>query len=158
MAIYKALISVKFRNALVLSPHRSAVRCTNEAVKVVREASIEEGLPAAAISCRTTSSREATDALMKHEKTAVILATGTLGLYTQRAPPAGPPSTSDPGSVPVFVERTADVEKVARYILVDECFDNGTMCASEQFVVVDAPVEEAVRRQFRAQGGYFLST
>jgi acetaldehyde dehydrogenase (acetylating) len=58
----------------------------------------------------------------------------------------------------VFVERTADVEKAARYILVGECFDDRTMCASEQSVVVDAPVEEAVRRQFRAQAGYFLST
>jgi acetaldehyde dehydrogenase (acetylating) len=75
-AIFKCLIAIKSRNAIVLSPHPSAARCINETVKVVRDAAIKEGLPADAIACMTTATIEGTEALMKHKQTAVILATG----------------------------------------------------------------------------------
>lgn len=156
-AIFKALISIKSRNALVLSPHHLAVRCTNEAVRVVREAGIEEGLPVDAIGCMTTTTRDATEALMKHEKTAVILATGGLGLVRAAYSSGKPTFGVGPGNVPVFVERTADISKAVRDIVAGKCFDNGTICASEQSVVVDAPVEVVVREQFWSQGGHFLS-
>jgi acetaldehyde dehydrogenase (acetylating) len=156
-AIFKCLIAVKSRNAIVLSPHPSAARCINESVKVVKEAALKEGLPADAIGCMTTATIEGTEALMKHKQTAVILATGGIGLVRAAYSSGKPAFGVGPGNVPVFVERTADVAKAVQDILTGKCFDNGTICASEQAVVCDAPIEREVREQFKAQGGHFLS-
>ena len=156
-AIFKILIAIKSRNAIVLSPHPSAARCINETVKAMREAGAKEGLPAEAIGCMTTATIEGTEALMKHKMTAVILATGGLGLVRAAYSSGKPAFGVGPGNVPVFVERSADVPKAVQDILTSKCFDNGTICASEQAIVVDAPVETAVREQFKLQGAYFLS-
>jgi acetaldehyde dehydrogenase (acetylating) len=155
--IFKALISVKSRNALVISPHHAATRCTNETIRVLREAAVKEGLPAAALGCISRTTREGTRALMKHEHTAVVLATGGAGLVHAAYSSGKPAFGVGPGNVPVFVERTANVGKAAQDILAGKCFDNGTVCASEQSVVVDAPLERAVRKQLRVRGGHFLS-
>ena len=156
-AIFKILIAVKSRNAIVLSPHPSAARCINETVKAMREAGVKAGLPADAIGCMTTATIEGTEALMKHKMTAVILATGGIGLVRAAYSSGKPAFGVGPGNVPVFVERSADVPKAVQDILTGKCFDNGTICASEQAVVVDAPIEMAVREQFILQGGYFVS-
>ncbi|MDT4955369.1 MAG: hypothetical protein QOJ02_3507 [Acidobacteriota bacterium] len=156
-AIFKCLIAIKSRNAIVLSPHPSAARCINETVKVVRDAAIKEGLPADAIGCMTTATIEGTESLMKHKQTAVILATGGIGLVRAAYSSGKPAFGVGPGNVPSFIERTANVPKAVQDILTGTCFDNGTICASEQAVVVDAPVEREVREQFKAQGGHFLS-
>ena len=156
-AIFKALICIKSRNALVLSPHHAAVRCTNETVRILREAAAEEGLPPDALGCMVRTTREGTQALMKHEHTAVILATGGAGLVRAAYSSGKPAFGVGPGNVPVFVERTANVDKAVRDILAGKCFDNGTICTSEQSMVVDAPLERAVREQFRVRGGHFLS-
>src|SRR5256714_6730312 len=157
-AIFKILIAVKSRNAIVLSPHPSAAKCINETARVMREAGVKEGLPAEAVACMTSATIEGTEALMKHKQTAVILATGGIGLVRAAYSSGKPAFGVGPGNVPVFVERTANVAKAVQDILTGTCFDNGTICASEQAVVVDAPVERAVREQFRAQGGHFLTT
>src|SRR5206468_253243 len=156
-AIFKVLIAIKSRNAIVLSPHPSAARCINETVKSMREAGVKEGLPADAIGCMTTATIEGTEALMKHKQTAVILATGGIGLVRAAYSSGKPAFGVGPGNVPVLIERTADVPKAVQDILTSKCFDNGTICASEQAIVVDAPVETAVREQFKLQGAYFLS-
>ncbi|HXL82467.1 MAG TPA: aldehyde dehydrogenase family protein [Pyrinomonadaceae bacterium] len=156
-AIFKVLIAIKSCNAIVLSPHPSAARCINESVRVMREAGIKEGLPADAIGCMTTATIEGTEALMKHKQTAVILATGGIGLVRAAYSSGKPAFGVGPGNVPVFIERSADVPKAVQDILTSKCFDNGTICASEQAVVCDAPVESVVREQFKAQGAYFLS-
>jgi acetaldehyde dehydrogenase (acetylating) len=156
-AIFKILIAIKSRNAVVLSPHPSAARCINESARVMREAAVKEGLPADAIGCMTTSTIEGTEALMKHKQTAVILATGGIGLVRAAYSSGKPAFGVGPGNVPVFLERTADVPKAVQDILTGKTFDNGTICASEQAVVCDAPIEKAVRDQFKAQGGHFLS-
>jgi acetaldehyde dehydrogenase (acetylating) len=156
-AIFKILIAIKSRNAVVLSPHPSAARCINESARVMREAGVREGLPAGAIGCMTTATIEGTEALMKHKQTAVILATGGIGLVRAAYSSGKPAFGVGPGNVPVFVERTADVPKAVQDILTGKTFDNGTICASEQAVVCDAPIEKAVRDQFKAQGGHFLS-
>ena len=156
-AIFKVLIAIKSRNAIVLSPHPSAARCINETVRVMREAGIKEGLPADAVACMTTATIEGTEALMKHKQTAVILATGGIGLVRAAYSSGKPAFGVGPGNVPVFIERTADVPKAVQDILTGKTFDNGTICASEQAVVCDAPIEKAVRDQFKAQGGHFLS-
>jgi acetaldehyde dehydrogenase (acetylating) len=157
-AIFKVLIAIKSRNAIVLSPHPSAARCINETVRVMREAGIKEGLPAEAIACMTTATIEGTEALMKHKATAVILATGGIGLVRAAYSSGKPAFGVGPGNVPVFIERTADVAKAVQDILTGKCFDNGTICASEQAVVCDAPIESAVREQFKAQGAHFISS
>ena len=156
-AIFKILIAIKSRNAIVMSPHPSAARCINETVKGMREAGIKEGLPADAIGCMTTATIEGTEALMKHKATAVILATGGIGLVRAAYSSGKPAFGVGPGNVPVFIERSADVPKAVQDILTGKCFDNGTICASEQAVVVDAPIEMAVREQFKLQGGHFIS-
>jgi acetaldehyde dehydrogenase (acetylating) len=156
-AIFKILIAIKSRNAIVMSPHPSAARCINETAKAMREAGVKAGLPADAIGCMTTATIEGTEALMKHKQTAVILATGGIGLVRAAYSSGKPAFGVGPGNVPVFIERSADVAKAVQDILTSKCFDNGTICASEQAVVVDAPIEMAVREQFKLQGGYFIS-
>src|SRR4026207_545265 len=156
-AIFKILISIKSRNTVVLSPHPSAAKCINESARVMREAAVKEGLPAAAIACMTMATIEGTEALMKHKQTAVILATGGIGLVRAAYSSGKPAFGVGPGNVPVFVERTADVPKAVQDILTSKTFDNGPICASEQAVVCDAPIEQAVRDQFKAQGAHFLS-
>jgi len=156
-AIFKILISIKSRNAIVLSPHPSAAKCINETARIMREVAIKEGLPADAIGCMSTATIEGTEALMKNRLTAVILATGGIGLVRAAYSSGKPAFGVGPGNVPVFVERTADVALAVQNILTGKTFDNGTICASEQAVVVDAPVAKAVRAEFAQQGGHFLS-
>jgi acetaldehyde dehydrogenase (acetylating) len=156
-AIFKILIAIKSRNAIVLSPHPSAARCINETVKAMREAGVKEGLPADAIGCMTTATIEGTEALMKHKMTAVILATGGIGLVRAAYSSGKPAFGVGPGNVPVFIERSANVAKAVQDILTGKCFDNGTICASEQAIVCDAQIENAVREQLKLQGGHFLS-
>jgi acetaldehyde dehydrogenase (acetylating) len=156
-AIFKILIAIKSRNTVVLSPHPSAAKCINETARVMRDAGVKEGLPAEAIGCMTTATIEGTETLMKHKQTAVILATGGIGLVRAAYSSGKPAFGVGPGNVPVCIERTADVPKAVQDILTGKCFDNGTICASEQAVVCDAPLEQAVREQFKLQGAHFLS-
>lgn len=156
-AIFKILISIKSRNSIVLSPHPSASRAINETAKNMREAGVKEGLPAEAIGCMTTATIEGTEALMKHKMTAVILATGGIGLVRAAYSSGKPAFGVGPGNVPVFIERSANVPKAVQDILTGKCFDNGTICASEQAIVVDAPIEMAVREQFKLQGAHFVN-
>lgn len=156
-AIFKIIIAIKSRNTIVLSPHPSAAKCIAETTRVLREAAVKEGLPPDAIHCLTTSALEGTETLMKHKRTAVILATGGIGLVRAAYSSGKPAFGVGPGNVPVFIERTANVQKAVSDILTGTCFDNGTICASEQSVVCDAPIVSQVREQFKQQGGHFLN-
>ena len=156
-AIFKALIAIKSRNAIVLSPHPAAARCIGETVRILREAAIAEGLPPDALQVIPQATLEATDALMKHPQTAVILATGGLGLVRAAYSSGKPAFGVGPGNVPVFIEKSANIEKAVGDILTGTCFDNGTICASEQSVVVDASIAKIARQQFTAQGAHFLN-
>lgn len=156
-AIFKVLIAIKSRNSIVLSPHPSAARCIAETARVMRDVAVQNGLPGDAIYCLKNSTIEGTEALMKHKRTAVILATGGIGLVRAAYSSGKPAFGVGPGNVPVFIERTANVAKAVSDILTSTCFDNGTICASEQSVVVDAPIEALVRDEFKSQGGHFLN-
>lgn len=155
-AIFKIIIAIKSRNTIVLSPHPSAAGCIAETARIMRDAGVRAGLPQAAIQCLTYSTIEGTEALMRHKRTAVILATGGTGLVRAAYSSGKPAFGVGPGNVPVYIESTANVEKAVADILTGTCFDNGTICASEQSVVVDRAIESAVREQFLAQGGHFL--
>lgn len=157
-AIFKIIIAIKSRNTIVLSPHPSAARCIAESARIMREAGVGEGLPVEAIYCIQNPTIEGTETLMKHKRTAVILATGGIGLVRAAYSSGKPAFGVGPGNVPVFIEGSADVEKAVSDILTSTCFDNGTICASEQSVVVDRSVESAVREQFKLQGGHFLNS
>ena len=156
-AIYKILIALKARCPIVLSPHPAAVKCITRVAEVMEEAARRAGAPAGAINWMTTVTLEGTQELMKHRDVAVILATGGMGLV-RAAYSAGKPAYGvGPGNAPAYIERTADLKKAVRDIITGKTFDNGVLCSSENSVVVDEPVAETVKREFQAQGGYFLS-
>src|SRR5262245_9796920 len=143
-AIYKALIALKGRNTIVFSPHPSAVRCINETSRLIAEAAARAGAPAGVISCMKQPTMEGTSELMKNELTSLILATGGTGLV-KAAYSAGKPAFGvGPGNVPAYIEKTADVSKAVRDILTGKCFDNGTLCSSEQAIICDEGVKESV--------------
>lgn len=156
-AIFKIIIAIKSRNSIVLSPHPSAARCIAETTRVMKAAGIGAGLPESSVKCLETSTIEGTEALMKHEKTAVILATGGIGLVRAAYSSGKPAFGVGPGNVPVYVESSADLGKAAADILTGTCFDNGTICASEQSVVADSAVAAQLKKEFESRGGYFLS-
>ena len=156
-AIYKILISLKARCTIVLSPHPSAVKCITRVAEVMEDAARRAGAPAGAINWMTTVTLEGTQELMKHRDVAVILATGGMGLV-RAAYSAGKPAYGvGPGNAPAFIERTANVKKAVHDVITGKTFDNGVLCSSENSVVVDDPIAEDVKREFLAQGGYFLS-
>src|SRR5262249_12809855 len=152
--IYKALIALKGRNVIVFSPHPSAVRCINETAKLLAQSAERAGAPRGVISCMKVATTEGTQELMKHALTSLILATGGTGLV-RAAYSAGKPAFGvGPGNVPTYIEKTADVAKAVRDILTGKCFDNGTLCSSEQSIVCDEAVKDSVLEELRKQGAY----
>ncbi len=157
-AIYKILIAIKARCAVVMTPHPSAARCITQTADLMNEAGRRAGLPDGAIGWMTTVTLEGTQALMKAREVAVILATGGMGLV-RAAYSAGKPAYGvGPGNAPCYIESSADVRKAANDILTGKAFDHGVLCSSPNSVVVDQAVEAEARRQFKDQGGYFLSS
>jgi acetaldehyde dehydrogenase (acetylating) len=156
-AIYKILIALKARCSIVLSPHPAAVRCITRVAEVMYEAARRAGAPEGCVNWMTTVSLEGTSELMKHRDVAVILATGGLGLV-RAAYSAGKPAYGvGPGNAPAYIERSANLKKAVADIITGKTFDNGVLCSSENSVVVDEPIAEEVRREFQAQGGYFMN-
>jgi acetaldehyde dehydrogenase (acetylating) len=156
-AIYKILIAVKARCPIVISPHPSAVRCITRVAEIMNEAARKAGAPEGTINWMTIVTLEGTQELMKARETAVILATGGMGLV-RAAYSAGKPAYGvGPGNAPAYIESSADVSKAVRDIVTGKTFDNGVLCSSENSVVVDAPLVEEVKRAFQATGGYFMS-
>jgi acetaldehyde dehydrogenase (acetylating) len=156
-AIYKILIALKARCTVVISPHPQAVKCITRVAEVMDEAARRAGAPAGSINWMTTVTLEGTQELMKQRDVAVILATGGMGLV-RAAYSAGKPAYGvGPGNAPAFIERTADVRKAVHDVITGKTFDNGVLCSSENSVVVDAPIADAVKREFQAQGGYFMN-
>ena len=156
-AIYKVLIALKARCAIVISPHPSAVRCITRAVEIMAEAAARAGAPAGSIGWMNTVTLEGTQELMKHRDVAVILATGGMGLV-RAAYSAGKPAYGvGPGNAPCYIERSADLKKAASDIMIGKTFDNGVLCSSPNSVVVDQAVDAELRREFEALGAYFMN-
>ena len=156
-AIYKVLIAIKARCALVISPHPAAVGCITRSVELMNRAGLAAGLPDGAITWMQTVTLEGTQELMSHRDVAVILATGGMGLV-RAAYSAGKPAYGvGPGNAPAYIERSADFRKAVRDVMTGKTFDNGLLCSSENSVVVDRTIAGDVRHEFDNQGGYFLS-
>lgn len=155
-AIYKILIALKGRNAIVLSPHPTAFRCTCEITNIMREAAVKAGAPPDVICCFTTPTLAGTQELMKHRRTGVILATGGMGIVRAAYSSGKPAFGVGPGNVPAFVDRSADIKKAVADIVFGKTFDNGTVCSSEQALVAEEAIREQVLEELKRNGAYFL--
>lgn len=156
-AMFKALISLKARNAIVCSPHPRTVNCTMESLKVLSSAAEGAGAPHGLIQCLSNPTLEGTEALMRDKNISVILATGSTPMV-KAAYSAGKPAYGvGSGNVPAFIERTANYKKAVADIIYGTTFDNGTLCSSEQAIIVDAPLREKVIEECKAGGCYFVT-
>src|SRR5687768_12494199 len=156
-AIGKALIAVKGRNAIVISPHPRARRCIGETVEVMRRAIERAGGPPDLVLSLSNPTIESTGALMKHKHVSIILATGGSGLVHAAYSSGKPAYGVGPGNVPVYVDRSADVANAARTIVQSQSFDNGTLCCSEQALVLDRPIADAVLAEMQRNGAHVCS-
>src|SRR5277367_1298815 len=156
--IYKTLIALKAQNAIVLSPHPTAMRCICESASVLNRAALKMGAPESLITCLEHPTMQGTEALMKHRLTGVILATGGTGLVRAAYSSGRPAYGVGPGNVPALIERTANVKKAVADIFAGKTFDYGTICSSEQAIVTEEAVREQVLDECRKQDAYFLST
>lgn len=155
---YKALIALKSGNTIVFSPHPKALRCTLKAANIVARAAEQAGAPAGSVSCLTIPSMAGCQELMSAEHTRLILATGGPGMVRAAYSSGKPAIGVGAGNGPAYIHRSADVEKAMRCIVESKTFDNGTVCASEQSIVVEKDMEEQVRKAAAGMGCYFMNT
>jgi acetaldehyde dehydrogenase/alcohol dehydrogenase len=156
-AIFKILIALKTRNPILISPARKARRCTVEAARVCYEAALLADAPEHCIQWLPEGSRELTQAAMAHKSLALILATGGSGLVHSAYSSGTPTIGVGAGNVPVYIERTADVPFAVEQIISSKCFDNGTICASEQAIVAERSIADTVCEEFCRRSARFLS-
>src|SRR5258705_231628 len=156
-AIYKVLIALKARWAIVVSPHPAAARCITRSVEIMCDAAGRAGAAVGSIGWMTNVTLEGTEELMKQRDLAVILANGGMGLVRAAYSSGKPAYGVGPGNAPCYIERSADLAKAASDIMIGKTFDNGVLCSSPNSVVVDEDVAEQVRRQFVSEGAYFMN-
>lgn len=153
-AIFKALLCLKTRNAILISPHPRAKKCTAEAARIVYEAAVKAGAPEGIIGCIEYPSLELTGELM-HEAD-IILATGGPGMVHAAYSSGKPALGVGAGNTPVIIDETADIKLAVSSIIHSKTFDNGMICASEQSVTVLDSIYDEVRDEFERRGCYFL--
>ena len=153
-AIFKTLICLKTRNAIIISPHPSAKACTIEAAKVVLEAAVKAGAPEGIIGWIDVPSLELTNQVMRDSD--IILATGGPGMVKAAYSSGKPALGVGPGNTPVIIDDTADIKMAVNSIIHSKTFDNGMICASEQSVTVLDSIYEEVKKEFQYRGCYFL--
>jgi len=155
-AIFKALICLKTRNGMILSPHPRAKNCTIEAAKVVLEAAVAAGAPEGIIGWIDQPSLELTNLVMSSVD--LILATGGPGMVHSAYSSGKPALGVGPGNVPALVDESADILMAVSSIIHSKTFDNGMICASEQSVIVPDTIYDAVKAEFAARGCHILSS
>ena len=153
--IYKILSAVKARDAIIIAPHPSAAKCSQEAVALMAHAAEENSAPKGLIACMQNISLQGTNELMTHKNTALILATGGTPMVRAAHSTGKPAYGVGPGNVPVYVDRSADVEKAARMIVASKAFDCSTIFATEQAVVADRPIGTRLKQLMEENGAYF---
>jgi len=156
-ALFKILIAMKSRNPIIIFPHGAARKSTNEAARLCYEAALEAGAPENCIQWIPRATREQVLAFMSHKRTALVLATGSVGLVRAAYHSGNPAIGVGPGNVPVYIGKSVDVAFAVDQILLSKLFDNGTICASEQAVVVSKFNAREVREEFKKQGSWFLT-
>lgn len=156
-AIFKSLISLKTRNGIIFSPHPRAKNSTNDAAKLVLDAAVKAGAPKDIIGWIDQPSVELSNALMKHDGIALILATGGPGMVKAAYSSGKPAIGVGAGNVPVVIDETADIKRAVASILMSKTFDNGVVCASEQAAIVVSDVYEEVKERFASHKAHVLS-
>lgn len=155
--IFKAVISLKAGNAIVISPHPHARRCTLETAEILHRAAVAAGAPEGIIQCLTQPTLEATQALMRHQHTAVILATGGSGMVRAAYSSGKPAFGVGPGNVPVLLDGSADVAESVRMVVEGKSFDFGTVCSSEQTLVAEERLRSEVLAALKANRAYICN-
>ncbi len=154
--LFKILIALKTRNPLIIRPHRNATNCSIEAARICYEAALSQDAPEDCVQWVSHLSREETQAMMAHPRLALVLATGGSSLVKAAYSSGTPALGVGAGNVPVFIERTADIPFAVGEIMASKTFDNGTVCASEQAIVVEKAVLGQTVDALQAHGAYFL--
>ena len=155
--LYKSMIAIKARNAIVFSPHPAAAKCTQMAIRLMNEAAVEAGAPENVIQGINLSTMAATNELMHAPEVSMIIATGGPGMVKAAYSSGKPALGVGAGNSPAYIERTADVPAAVRRILASKTFDNGTICASEQSVICETVNHDEVVAEFKRQGAYFMT-
>ena len=154
--IYKALVSIKSGNPIVFSPHPKALNCILETVKIIFKAAHEAGLPDGAMGCISIPTLQATTELMKHKYTNLILATGGPSMVKAAYSSGTPAIGVGAGNGPAFIDKNTDIEKAIKRIIDSKTFDNGTICASEQSIVIEKCIEYKVISSLKSNGAYLM--
>jgi acetaldehyde dehydrogenase/alcohol dehydrogenase len=154
-AIFKALLCLKTRNGIILSPHPRSKGCTNAAAKIVLDAAVAAGAPEGIIGWIDEPSLELTHLVMREAD--IILATGGLGMVKSAYSSGKPAIGVGSGNVPAIIDESADIKLAVSSIIHSKTFDNGMLCASEQSVIVSDKIYEAVKEEFLRRGSYFLN-
>lgn len=157
-AIFKSLISLKTRNAIIFSPHPRAKNATIEAAKIVLEAAVKAGAPENIIGWIDVPSVELSNALMKHPSIDAILATGGPGMVKAAYSSGKPALGVGAGNTPAIIDETANIKMAVSSVLMSKSFDNGVICASEQALVVIKDVYEEVKAELAYRGAYILDS
>ncbi len=152
----KILISIKARNGIVVAPHPSAIRCCLETARLMGAAAESAGAPRGLINCLSLVSLPGTQELMAHKTISVILATGGSEMVRVAHSMGKPAFGVGPGNVPVYVDRSADLEKAAKYIVASKAFDYSVICATEQAVIADRPIAGRLAKLMEGEGAYFI--
>lgn len=156
-AIYKTMIALKAGSPIVFSPHPGAVNCTGKAARLVAEAAEAAGCPKGAVGCISVPTMDAVNELMHHKFTRLILATGGSAMVRAAYSSGKPAIGVGAGNGPAYIHKSADIPDAVRKIIRSKTFDNGTVCASEQSVILEQCCAERVKEEFLRQGCYFLS-
>ena len=154
---YKSIIALKSGNAIVFSPHPKAISCTLRAAKIVAEAAEKAGAPKGTVSCLSMASMAGCQELMGAKEVRLILATGGPGMVKAAYSSGKPAIGVGAGNGPAYIHHTADAERALRDILRSKTFDNGTVCASEQSIIVERKNEAQVRTAAERMGYYFMN-
>ena len=156
-AIYKVIIALKSGNAIVVSPHPRAKRCSCEIVAVMTKAALEAGAPDGVIQCIGEPTLEATNALMKHKRTGVILSTGGSGIVRAAYSSGKPAFGVGPGNVPVLVDTSADIARAVEGVVRGKTFDYGTICSSEQAIVAERSLRDRILSELKLRKAHLCT-
>ena len=154
--MFKILISVKAKNGIVVAPHPFAAKCCVETARIMAEAGERAGMPKGLVNCMSRISLPGTQELMKHKYVALILATGGSDMVRAAHSVGKPAYGVGPGNVPVYVDRSADIQRAAKYIVASKAFDHSVICATEQSVVADRPIAPQLEELMKTEGAYFV--
>lgn len=153
---YKAMIALKAGNSIVFSPHPKALSCTRKAAEIVARAAEQAGAPKGSVACLSIPSLQGCQELMQGKQVNLILATGGPAMVKSAYSSGKPAIGVGAGNGPAYIHHSADVAKALACIARSKTFDNGTVCASEQSIIVEKPMEDKVRREGEKQGFFFM--